>query len=118
VTETTGLDGQAERMRVALSPVLEIGPAFLAGRVDADAMATTMVRAVQEYSDGERTRRRAGVGSDDRDPTSTAAAQLHAVLAEVYTCGSGYLADRCDSDCVARTMSQIMRELGEVAPTR
>jgi predicted trehalose synthase len=106
-------------MQAALSPVLEIGPAFLAGRLDADAMATTMVRAVQQYSDGERTRQQAGPRpADDLVSTSTAVEELHAALAEIYTCGTGYLADRCDADCVARTMAEIMREFGDLAPAR
>jgi hypothetical protein len=106
-------------MRAALSPVLAIGPDFLAGRLHADDMAQTMVRAVQQYSDSERVRQHAGVGPDeDRagDSTSQATQELHAALAEIYTCGSGYLADRCDSDCVARTMMQIMGEFGDLAP--
>ena len=40
------------------------------------------------------------------------------MLAEIYTCGSGYLADHCDSDCVARAMVQIMGEFGDLAPAR
>jgi hypothetical protein len=38
--------------------------------------------------------------------------ELQAGLAEIYACGSGCVADRCDSDCVARTMAQIMDEFG------
>jgi uncharacterized protein YfaQ (DUF2300 family) len=120
VTDLTGLSGQARRMRAALSPVLAIGPDFLAGRLHADDMAQTMVRAVQQYSESEQARQNAGPGPDeDRAgaPTSQAAQELHAALAEIYTCGSGYLADRCDSDCVARTMEQIMGEFGDLAPT-
>ena len=127
VTESVELGGQAQRMRAALSPVLVIGPDFLAGRLDAKAMAQAMVRAVQGYADGERAREQAGVRPDDngaraddgaRTSASPAAQELHAALAEISTCGSGYLADRCDSDCVARTMVQIMREFGDVEPTR
>jgi uncharacterized protein YfaQ (DUF2300 family) len=120
VTDLTGLSGQARRMRAALSPVLAIGPDFLAGRLHADDMAQTMVRAVQQYSESEQARQNAGPEPDeDRAgaPTSQAAQELHAALAEIYTCGSGYLADRCDSDCVARTMEQIMGEFGDLAPT-
>jgi hypothetical protein len=118
VTDLTGLDGPEQRMAAALSPVLEIGPAFLAGRIDADDMAQTMVRAVQAYSASEQARQRAHPGPDTDGGTSVgqAAHELHAALAEIYTCGSGYLADRCDSDCVARTMAQIMREFGNLAP--
>jgi hypothetical protein len=106
-------------MHAALSPVLEIGPAFLAGGLNADAMATTMVRAVREYSDGGRGRQHAGARPDDEGaPTGTSIEALHAALAEIYTCGSGYLAGRCEADCVARTMAQIMREFGDLAPAR
>jgi hypothetical protein len=120
VTEETE-PGQAQRMRAAMSPVLVMGPDFLAGRRDADAMAQTMVRAVQEYADAEQTRQRAGLqpaddGARSGEPGPTVD-ELHAALAEIYTCGSGYLADRCDSDCVARTMVQIMGEFGDLAPT-
>ena len=116
-----GLGGQAQRMIAALSPVLVIGPEFLAGRVNADDMAHTMVRAVEAYANGERGRQQAGVVPDeDSAPASVprAVPELEAALAEVYGCGSGYLAHRCDSDCVARTMVQIMGEFGDLAPSR
>jgi hypothetical protein len=117
----TELGGQTQRMQAALSPVLVIGPDFLAGRLDADDMAHTMVRAVQAYAHGERARQQGSVRPDE-DPApasmSRALQELQAALAEIYTCGSGYLADRCDSDCVARTMVQIMGEFGDLAPAR
>ena len=117
MAEMNGFGEQAQRMQAALSPVLMIGPDFLAGRRDADEMAHTMVRAVQEYADGERARQQAGARSDTGPaPVSPAAQELQAVLAELYTCGSGYLANRCDSDCVARTMVQIMDGFGDLAP--
>lgn len=118
---TTELGGQAQRMQKALSPVLVIGPDFLAGRCDADDMAHTMVQAVQEFVDGERARQQGSVPSDADAapaPVSKTPQELQAALAEIYTCGSGYLADRCDSDCVARTMVQIMDEFGDLAPAR
>ena len=116
----TGLGGQTQRMQAALAPVLVIGPDFLAGRRDADDMAHTMVQAVEEYASRERTRPQAGVRPDE-DPAPGAvsrAQELQAALAEIYTCGSGYLADRCDSDCVVRTMVQVMGEFGDLAPAR
>jgi hypothetical protein len=119
VTDLTGLDGPEQRMAAALTPVLEIGPDFLAGRIHADDMAQTMVRAVQAYSAGEQAGQRAELRPDTDGAGASvgqAAHELHAALAEIYTCGSGYLADRCDSDCVARTMAQIMREFGNLAP--
>jgi hypothetical protein len=115
-----GLGEHTQRMQAALSPVLEIGPDFLSGRLDADNMAHTMVRTVQEYANGERARQQTD-GRPDEDPAPDSVSrdqELQAVLAELYTCGSGYLADRCDSDCVARTMVQIMGEFGDLAPAR
>lgn len=109
-------------MQAALSPVLTIGPDFLAGRRDADEMTHTMVRAVQEYARDEQARHDANVRGEDAasDPDSTGrlAQELQAALAEIYTCGTGYLANRCDSDCVARTMVQIMDEFGDLASAR
>jgi hypothetical protein len=121
VTEMTELGAQAQRMQAALSPVLVIGPDFLAGRRDADDMAHTMVRAVQEYVDGEQARQQGSLRPDEDPapaPVARTARELQAALSEIYTCGSGYLADRCDSDCVVRTMVQIMGEFGELAAAR
>lgn len=105
--------GQTQRMRAALSPVIAIGPDFLAGQRDAADMAHTMVAAVQAYVDGERAHESAG-GASNRDSVSSSeretVLELRAVFSEIYGCGSGYLADRCDSDCVARTMVQILGE--------
>ncbi|MDN5797060.1 MAG: hypothetical protein L0H79_15060 [Intrasporangium sp.] len=104
-------------MQAALAPVLTLGPEFLSGRRDADDMAHTMVRAVQEYVGDEGTRQPAAApaGAERAPaPSSRAAQELEAALAEIYACGSGYLADRCDSDCVARTMSEIMGEFGHL----
>ncbi len=115
MTEMIGLAGQ-QRMMAALSSVLEVGPEFLAGRVDADDMAHTMVRAVEEYASGEGARQQGSVNSTPASVRRTVS-ELEAVLAEIYGCGSGYLAHRCDSDCVARTMTQIMGEFGDLAPS-
>jgi hypothetical protein len=114
-----GLGGPTQRMQAALSPVLANGPDFLSGRLDADDMAHTMVRAVQEYADGERAHQ-AGVPDENPAPAALdrTSQDLQAALAEIYTCGSGYLADLCDSDCVVRTMVQIMGEFGDLAPAR
>ncbi len=119
MTEVSGFQGQAQRMQAALSPVLSIGPEFLSGRVDADDMAHTMVRAVEAYAEAERVRQQASA-SREEDPVSLrrTVPELEAALAEIYGCGSGYLAHRCDSDCVARTMTQIMGEFGDLAPAR
>lgn len=121
MTDTAGLNGQAQRMQAALSPVLAIGPDFLAGRRDADDMAHTMVDAVQGFVAAEQARERGEVPAPTADAPATpvrSAPELQAALSEVYTCGSGYLAARCDADCVARTMKQIMGEFGDLAPAR
>ena len=109
--------GQVERLRAALFPVIAIGPDFLAGRRDADDMAHTMVAAAEAFAKGERANESAPdsirnpVTASDRE----AALELRAVFSELYGCGSGYLAARCDSDCVARTMAQILSEFSDLA---
>jgi hypothetical protein len=120
VTDQMAVEGPEQRMQAALSPVLEVGPEFLAGRLHADDMAQTMVRAVQDYSAKEQARRADAppASGDGGASASEAAHELRAALAEIYTCGTGYLADRCDADCVARTMVEIMREFGDLAPAR
>jgi hypothetical protein len=121
MTELAGPDGQAQRMQAALSPVLGIGPDFLAGRRDADDMAHTMVQAVRDFVEGERAHQQAGIRPDESPapaPAGRTAQELQAALAEIYTCGSGYLADLCDSDCVVRTLVQILGEFGDLAPAR
>lgn len=97
---------QAARIRTAVDSALSIGPAFLRGEVDADTMANTMVAAVDGYVDAEK--------ADGRDgsPVDARSAELFPVLEELITCGGGYLAGRCDSDCVARTMTQLVAEFG------
>lgn len=120
MTEMIGRAGQ-QRMLAALSSVLVVGPEFLAGRVDADDMAHTMVQAVEAYFKGEGARQQASVLPDEDtapDSVRRTVPELEAALAEIYGCGSGYLAHRCDSDCVARTMVQIMGEFGDLAPSR
>ena len=62
MTTSTGHDEHTLRMRAALTPVLALGPDFLAGRGDADTMAKTMVRAVQEYLEGELAHREHPIG--------------------------------------------------------
>ena len=108
-------------MLAALSPVLVMGPEFLAGRVDAEEMAHTMVRAVETYANGEQARQLVSAPADEDSASASTrptVPELEAALAEIYGCGSGYLAHRCDSDCMARTMVQIMGELGDLAPSR
>lgn len=97
---------QARRMRAAVDQAVAIAPGFLRGDVDADRMAHTMVNAVRGYIQQEQ-----AAGGDGR-PENAEARALQNVLAELNTCGSGYLAGRCDAACVARTMTQMVREFG------
>ncbi|MGH3561353.1 MAG: hypothetical protein ACRDTN_06005 [Mycobacterium sp.] len=97
---------QAARMRAAVGQAIAIGPSFLHGDVDADQMANTMVRAVRDYVEQER-----AAGGDGR-PRDAEARALQGILSELLGCGSGYLAGHCDAACVARTMTQMVREFG------
>lgn len=94
-------------MRAAVGQAVAVGPDFLRGTVNADHMANTMVAAVRGYAEQER-----AAGGDGR-PQSGEAQELQQVLAELMACGSGYLAHRCDAACVARTMTQMVREFGD-----
>ncbi|MGH8110906.1 MAG: hypothetical protein ACREPL_03040 [Rhodanobacteraceae bacterium] len=97
---------QVARMRAAIDRAVAVGPGFLRGEVDANRMANTMVGAVRGYVDQER-----AAGSDGK-PHDNQARELQGILAELMTCGSGFLARRCDAACVARTMTQMVREFG------
>lgn len=100
---------QLRRIRTAVASAVAIGPGFLRGDVDADTMATTMLDAVRTYVAAEQ--------ADGRDgtPVDAASAELYPVLQELTACGGGYLAGRCDADCVARTMTQLVGEFADFA---
>ena len=95
---------QAARMRAAIEQAVALAPGFLRGDVDADHMANTMVHAVRHYLEQER------AAGGDGAPHDAQAHALQGTLAELMACGSGYLAHRCDAACVARTMTQMVRE--------
>ncbi len=95
---------QVGRMHAAIGQAVAVAPGFLRGDVDADQMAKTMVHAVNNYVEQEQ-----ATGSDGA-PHTAAAQALQGTLAELMACGSGYLAHRCDAACVARTMTQMVRE--------
>ena len=95
---------QAGRMRAAVDEAVAVAPGFLRGDVDAEHMANTMVHAVHNYIEQER-----AAGSDGTPRTAEARA-LQGTLTELMACGSGYLADRCDAACVARTMTEMVHE--------
>lgn len=95
---------QPARMRAAIERAVASGPRFLRGEIDADHMAKSMVAAVQAYVDAEQ-----ALGGDGR-PDGPASQNLFSVLRELMGCGSGYLAGRCDSACVARTMTEMIHQ--------
>ncbi|HET7561565.1 MAG TPA: hypothetical protein VFJ87_04200 [Rhodanobacteraceae bacterium] len=101
-----GATTQAGRMRAAVEQAVSVGPGFLRGDVDAVHMANAMIAAVRSYAEQERA---AGGNGKPRDAEAQA---LQNVLAELMGCGSGFLAGRCDAACVARTMTQMVREFG------
>lgn len=95
---------QVGRMRAAIGAVVAVGPRFLKGDLDANHMANTMVHAVNNYVEQERATNSAGGAQN------TEARELDGVLRELLGCGSGYLAGRCDAACVARTITEVVRE--------
>lgn len=103
---TASATTQLERLRSAVTSAVTIGPGFLAGEIDADTMAHTMLGAVQDYVAAEK--------ADGRDgsPIDSHSAELFPVMQELLACGGGYLAGRCDAACVARTMTQLVGEFG------
>lgn len=102
-------EDRAAPMRAAVDRALAVGPGFLRGEIDADTMATAMVQAVRGYTEQQAEQERAAGAMPPPTPGSPAA-ELRAVLAELLTCGSGYLAGRCDADCVARTITYLVGE--------
>ncbi|WHZ20843.1 MAG: hypothetical protein OJF55_002992 [Rhodanobacteraceae bacterium] len=109
IEQHTAATTQADRMRAAIDKAVAVGPGFLRGDVDAHHMANTMVGAVRDYVAKERAAGGDGMPHDDQ------ARQLQNVLEELMTCGSGFLAGRCDAACVARTMTQMVREFAPTA---
>jgi hypothetical protein len=101
---------QAGRMRAAVEQTLAIAPSFLRGDVDADHMAKTMVHAVHQYVEQER------AAGSDAPPGDAEVEALQAALTELMACGSGYLADRCDAACVARTMTEMVHQFAAHPP--
>lgn len=95
---------QAGRMHAAIEQAVTVAPAFLRGDIDADQMAKTMVQAVRSYVEQEQ-----ATGSDGA-PHGAEAKALQGTISELMACGSGYLAQRCDAACVARTMTEMVHE--------
>ncbi|WEN15074.1 hypothetical protein PY254_17885 [Rhodanobacter sp. AS-Z3] len=97
---------QVGRVHAVIRQVVAMAPGFLRGDIDADQMANTMVHAARSYVEQEQ-----ATGSDGA-PHDAEAEALQGALTELMACGSGYLANRCDAACVARTMSEMVREFG------
>lgn len=101
---------RTERVRATLVPVLRAGPDFLAGSLHADDMTDTMITAARTYRDEGLAL--TGIGAAGATPEDR---ELDAVMKELYVCGSGYQAGRCEADCVARTMTAVMGQFGDLA---
>lgn len=94
-------DTQVSQMQKAIHKVVAIGLDFLSNKISAEDMTHTMVRAVKDYIElAEK--------EGYPKPQSEEAMELHQILGELYGCGSGYLANRCDADCVARTIQYMV----------
>lgn len=94
---------QLAQIKSAIKKVVTAGPDFLAHKIPAEKMADTMVKAVDAYA------KQAETGGYIR-PESTEAEDLMEVLLELKGCGSGFLVNRCDADCVARTITYMVGE--------
>ncbi len=72
--------------------------------MSAQAMTDAMIAAVHSYQAEEE--------ADGRDgaPLGARSFKLMPVLQELITCGGGYQANRCDADCVANTIRQLVDE--------
>ncbi|HEU0197593.1 MAG TPA: hypothetical protein VFQ88_10315 [Nevskiaceae bacterium] len=101
-----GAAAQLKRLQAAVAKATDAAPTFLRGEMDASHMAHTMVGAVRDYAT------EAQAASRDDHPQSARALQLQQALQELMTCGSGFLAGRCDAACVARTMTYMVQEFG------
>lgn len=95
-------DSQLAQMQHAIKKVVAQGPDFLAKKIPAEVMAQTMIQAVEDYI-------REAEKQGHLQPQSEKALELQEVLRELKGCGSGFLADRCDADCVARTINYIVK---------
>ncbi len=106
VQPTPAPNAQVQRMHAAIDKVVAVGPGFLHGEVDVQRMTDTMIGAVRDYAEQERT------AGGDGLPHGAEAERLHEVLRELLGCGSGFQARRCDAACVARTITFMVHEFG------
>lgn len=94
---------QVEEIKEVINKVTTRAPDFLADKITADEMAHTMVNAIEAYT----------VRADHGNgivPENIEARRLLYILQEIMGCGSGYLANRCDGACVARTVRSLVDE--------
>lgn len=92
-------------IKSAIHKVVVAGPDFLNKKIQATEMAHTMVNAVEEYAKQAE--------DQNLDLTEDSEArELLPVLQEIYGCGSGFLQNRCDSECVAGTIKYIVSQYG------
>lgn len=104
-------DTQVLQIRAAIGKVVQVGPDFLAKKIPAENMADTMVKAVDDYI-------KQAQQEGNIHPKSDEARELQGVLQEIAGCGSGYLAQRCDAACVARTITYIVDEFSDKAQVK
>ncbi|MCO5248748.1 MAG: hypothetical protein M9887_07370 [Chitinophagales bacterium] len=82
-------------MKEVIQKVVAVGSDFLSHKISPEKMTHTMVDAVDTYFQNV-----GGVSTHSYE-----AQELIQVLMELKACGSGYLAQRCDAACVARTIT-------------
>lgn len=99
------MNAQVKEMRNAINKVVAIGPDFLSHKISADDMANTMVAAVKDYRDKDNI----------TQPKTEEGEALREVLQELMNCGSGFLENRCDAACVARTIDYMVKEFPQEA---
>ncbi|WP_157851065.1 hypothetical protein [Gordonia phthalatica] len=105
--ETIESEQQADRIQAAIDVPISMGPGFLNGDVAVKEMTDAMIAAVHSFQAEEEA---AGRGMR---PLGTRSVKLFPVLQELIACGGGFQAGRCDADCVARTMTSLVREFGD-----
>lgn len=97
------MDTQIEGMKEAINKVATVGPDFLSHKISADDMAHTMIDAVKSYNQEVENKATGQLETKE-------AQELQNVMQELMNCGSGFLANRCDAACVARTINYMVEE--------
>lgn len=94
---------QEESMKEAIQKVVAVGPDFLHHKITAVEMAHTMINSVEECVQK----------TGNFVPQTREESELYEVLGELMGCGSGFLENRCDAACVARTISYMVDEFSD-----